>query len=201
MNTRRAKVIFCSAMLALAGSVFSLVRSADNSARTDQNQGRPIDVSDLDNDKLWTKVNNQPYPISSYVDALCRAPTQTDYALARERNPHSAAFVNVYVNKIGLGAMSSTEQPLFPVGSVLVKEKFYPHGDVANEKKEPDLFTVMLKREAGYNPESGDWEFAVVSGDGKQTQARGKLANCMSCHVSRRASDYVYRSYLPKQER
>lgn len=41
---------------------------------------------------------------------------------------------------------------------------------------------VMRKREPGYFPEGGDWEYAVVSPEGKLL-AEGRLALCARCHA------------------
>jgi Cytochrome P460 len=57
--------------------------------------------------------------------------------------------------------------------------------------------TAMVKREAGFNPESGDWEFFVVNGAGTRVQASGRLENCMACHAGQKDSDYTFRTYLP----
>ncbi len=57
--------------------------------------------------------------------------------------------------------MFSRELQRFPKGSVIVKEKMAPH----SEGSTPLLYTIMIKRERGYNPPFGDWEFEVASGD------------------------------------
>jgi hypothetical protein len=86
----------------------------------------------------------------------------------------------------------------FPKGAVIIKRKFDKRKfDGSSQNRTPILSTVMIKREAGYNPQGGDWEFAVVSGDGKNVEAKGKLENCMGCHASRRETDFVFKSYLP----
>jgi hypothetical protein len=77
-------------------------------------------------------------------------------------------------------------------GSVIVKEKIGTHF----EGRKPLLYTLMKKREPGYNPAVGDWEFSVVSGNGTQLEAIGKLENCQSCHISKKDSDFVFRPYV-----
>ena len=68
--------------------------------------------------------------------------------------------------------------PSFPVGTVLVKEKFNnPKGTGT-----PELLTAMVKREKGYNPACYDWEFLVLDGKAERILERGKLARCQSCH-------------------
>jgi hypothetical protein len=156
-------------------------------------EGFNFDAAELTDKKLWTQVNDKPYHVSTELDSLCRAPMAQDYKLEAERsgNPHIAASINVFVNNAGKQAMF-TKQPHFPEGSIIVKQKLAPFF----ERNQPVLYTVMRKREVGYNPAVGDWEFLVVSGDGKQVQASGKLDNCQVCHVGKKDSDFVFRSYL-----
>ena len=84
-------------------------------------------------------------------------------------------------------------KPDFPVGSMIVKEKL-----LRKDAGAPELLTAMIKREPGYNPASGDWEYVVLDGPGRSIEGRGKLANCQSCHALAKDTGYVFRSYLPK---
>jgi hypothetical protein len=88
--------------------------------------------------------------------------------------------------------MFASKVQRFPEGSVIVKEKI---GNPVEGSK-PLLYTIMRKREAGYNPTVGDWEFAVVGPNGTELQAIGKLDNCQGCHLGKRDSDHVFRPYL-----
>jgi len=90
--------------------------------------------------------------------------------------------------------MMEEKSPHFPQGSVIVKEKL-----TTPDSSTPELLTVMVKRERGYNPESGDWEYMVVDGKGQSVTERGKLESCQSCHLMEKDTDYVSRKYLPNQ--
>ncbi len=148
-------------------------------------------AEELEDRSLWIQVNSKPYYISAALDALCRAPTAANYEAERKKNPHAATYITVYVNNAGREAMFSKDAS-FPEGSIIVKKK------VGNSSAGPTtlLYTLMRKRERGYNPLVGDWEFRVVSGDGKQLEASGKIENCQGCHVRKRDSDFVFRPYL-----
>ncbi|HEY0079960.1 MAG TPA: cytochrome P460 family protein [Pyrinomonadaceae bacterium] len=141
--------------------------------------------------RSWTRVNSQRFRMQMITAVLCRMPTPLDKAL-EDGGPHRDKFVTVYVNNKGKDAMMSQPRPKFPVGSLIVKEKF-----PTAEGGSPELMTAMLKREAGYNPESGDWEYLVLNGEGTKIEARGKLAECMSCHAIVDKQDFVFRSYHP----
>ena len=152
-------------------------------------------VNEIHGYRTWTLVNPQPVLISSVVNLLCRAPTQANRD-DEARNPHMRRLISVYVNASGQQAMLNERNPKFPVGSVIVKEKFLP-----GKQDAPELLTVMVKREQGFNPASGDWEYMVTNGAGTKVEARGKIESCQTCHVSMRESGFVYRSYMPDELR
>jgi hypothetical protein len=82
---------------------------------------------------------------------------------------------------------------IYPVGTVILKRKYGPN-DASG--KVTELFTGMRKREAGYNPQGGDWEYFVTSSDGKVMGSTGALATCMACHQGYSSTDYVTRDYF-----
>ncbi len=140
--------------------------------------------------KRWTRVNKQPHRVLSRIITLCASPTQAQTDREKD-NPHNDKFVVVYVNEAGRKAMLEQPDPRFPVGTVIVKEKH------ATEKStSPELLTVMIKRDKGFNPEGGDWEYLVSDGTANEVKDRGKLATCMACHEERKAKDYVFRPYV-----
>jgi hypothetical protein len=76
---------------------------------------------------------------------------------------------------------------------MIVKEKLG-----SPDSKEPEVLTAMIKREPGYNPGSGDWEYLVLDGAASKIVEQGKLTRCSSCHTSYEHSDFVTRTYLPE---
>ena len=83
------------------------------------------------------------------------------------------AYVRYYVNDIG---MSDIDHP--PDGSIFVKEQF-------DEDKKFLNLTVMKKID-GYDPDNGDWYWAITDASRKVTNA-GKLnsswtSSCIDCH-------------------
>ena len=134
----------------------------------------------------WTRVNPKPVVMEPRAAAACAIAFPS-----RGPSPHADKFITVYVNETGTKAMMQQKTPRFPRGSIIVKEKLSDPNSSS-----PELLTVMIKRDKGFNPENGDWEYLVLDGAGKEVQARGKLENCQACHTTVRPSDYVYRSYL-----
>lgn len=184
------KKTFC--LLSVIGLVVLATALAGRQTQSAVREEFRFDVAKLKDKTLWTQVNENPYRMPSAVDALCRLPTREDYAGERKQNPHAAAYITVYVNNVGREAMFSKEPRQFPEGSVIVKEKVGNH----SEGRETLLYTLMIKRGPGYNPEVGDWEFSVASGDGARIEASGKLENCQRCHVTKPDSDFVFRPYV-----
>lgn len=83
----------------------------------------------------------------------------------------------------------------YPVGSIIVKHTTNTAGTL-NE------FTGMVKRGNGFNPSKGDWEFFMLTPDGKIANdmttgmpMRGaNLMNgmCGGCHAGAAAKDYIF---------
>ena len=80
---------------------------------------------------------------------------------------------------------------VMPVGSVIVKEKLsYEHKMMS--------YGAMIKREAGYDPEHGDWEYMYVDLQPERKVTRGKIESCINCHRIKHEQDYLFRPYLEK---
>jgi len=72
----------------------------------------------------------------------------------------------------------------FGVGSVLVKK----HASTSSSAPGPTF--AMAKRDPGFFPEGGDWEYIVLDAEGR-VEDRGKLAACARCHAEGNA-DWVF---------
>ena len=198
MKTGRKIVAASLVLLALVLVVFRLT----SMQAREEGSGLPPtvaasvpDLKDIRGYKTWTRVHATPLLLPAPLDALCRMPTPKD-SVETSSNPHRQKYFTVYVNEIGRPAMMSELKPAFPEGSIIVKEKL-----LAPDSASPELLTVMVKREKGFNQESGDWEYLVVDGEQTKIEGRGKLANCQSCHALKSETDYVFRSYLPEEVR
>lgn len=67
-----------------------------------------------------------------------------------------------------------------PVGATAIKTV-----DNGNE-----LHVVMVKEEAGYDPDNGDWCYEFRDPDGTLQDA-GRLGNCQGCHIGFSGTDYL----------
>ncbi|MBP7951118.1 MAG: cytochrome P460 family protein [Verrucomicrobiales bacterium] len=145
------------------------------------------------------QLTPSPVQLHRRTALLCRPPTaqemQQDAA-----NPHGEKFALLFADKKGRPAAEGHEAA-HPEGTLLLKEKLPANvskqGVAPAAGSQPELFTGMLKREKGFSPECGDWEFFTVSGDAKTITSRGRLANCIDCHQRYPDQDFTSRALIP----
>lgn len=177
------RICLIATTLALAGAACAIALPCG--------QAKHMQAASISQYKTWRRVNSKTFLLPVSLDGLCRMTTPRD-VIQTSVNPHRRKYFTVYVNATGQQAMMREQRPKFPAGSVIVKEKLLTKDGTA-----PELLTVMVKREPGYSPDSGDWEYRVYNGQGTKVQGAGKLEKCQSCHALNKQTDYVFRSYLP----
>lgn len=179
-------------LLAALGFIFNCsTKNETSSSQTENKQ-----VKEIEGYKNWTKVNSTPQLMPDVVAMSCVLyKSRSGERVDSKTSPHLEKYITVYVNDIGRKAMLEQKNPKFPEGSVIVKEKLPDE-----QSQTPELLTVMIKQQKGFNPESGDWEYMVASGDGTRIEGRGNLANCQACHFNKQATDYIFRTYLSQAE-
>ena len=174
-------------LLLVGVAVFSLSPSRSHSWAAARQPSEPGIVGEITGYRSWRKATPVPALYDAQVAAMCAPSTQQPVA----RGPHTDKFILVYVNETGRQALLQQRTPDFPEGSIVVKEKL---PDASG--RSPELLTVMLKRGKGFNPASGDWEFAVLDGAANRVLEQGKLENCAACHNTKKEVGFVFRSYL-----
>src|SRR5262249_39822116 len=98
--------------------------------------------------------------------------------------------IRVYANSVAHAHLRENRPGAMPVGSVIVKEKL---PDLKDEK--PFAYAGMIKREAGYDPNNGDWEYLYDPMRQGGKVERGKLTTGTACHRQAAAKDYLFRQY------
>ncbi len=146
----------------------------------------------------WPKATKTPYRVLLHIAFDCAVPTSPEQAETQQRalakasrGPHAQRSIIVRVNPDAFDAFMN-RKPL-PVGSIVVKEKH--EGDAVTGP--PDEYTAMIRKEPGYDPTHGDWEYVHVVTRPEKKVTRGKLSSCIDCHVDREDRDYLFRTYLP----
>jgi hypothetical protein len=146
------------------------------------------DLETLAKYRKWTLVNPTPQLMEPLPANSC-----TIMVGREDPSPHVQKYVSVFVNPVGREQMMTKHNPKFPAGSMIVKEK---HGSL-DTTATPEVLTVMIKRDAGYDPENGDWEYLVLTGGATKIVEQGKLTRCSGCHKWYKHNDFVTRTYLP----
>lgn len=118
----------------------------------------------------------EPVLITARASELCRA-------AAMPSGPHTAGYINVYVNDLGYKLFTKHDKVL-PIGTIVVKEKL-------GADDHPNLLTVMIKRSKKGSVD--DWQFYALAGDGSH-EVEADLPKCRSCHESA-GPDHLFRSY------
>ena len=74
----------------------------------------------------------------------------------------------------------------FLPGTIIVRER------LRTLNTSPDRLVVMVKHERDFNPKADGWEFLTVSGDGSKVLKREKGGQCLKCHQTASANDFVF---------
>ena len=164
----------------------------------------PTSVDALRSYRTWSLVTPDPIDMTPAIMVSCIGPSSWD---SDPKNPHSPRIFRVFVNGKGRSEMRKAHGPeargsvpRFPVGTMIVKEKFaktQTEGDLGMKLKpgvKPELLTAMVKREKGFDSSNGDWEYLVLDGAMKRSE-RNEIRHCQSCHQSRKDRDYVFGAY------
>ncbi len=128
----------------------------------------------------WPKFNKTPY----------------------QSGTHGGRYVNNFSNEAGKAGYATFEEVgAMPVGSVLAKDSFAVGKD--GKVGFGPLF-LMTKKEAGFDPDNGDWEYAIILPNGKVmgiTKGPGgdKIGFCAECHNGAADQDYLF--FLPEELR
>jgi hypothetical protein len=106
------------------------------------------------------------------------------------------AFINVYVSAGAFDTYAAVDPAVpgtgitLPEGTIIVREVLDAGGKVKR-------LTLMAKGPAGYNPDLGDYWFAVTEPDGTPVVENGatrvgRLTDCYGCHIPRASDDYLF---------
>ena len=108
-------------------------------------------------------------------------------------NPHEKGvqtFARVFANAAAVEQIGLSKS-VFPVGSILVREKLPGATDLS-----PELLSVMIKRDKGFDRKSHDWEFFVLDPKTRTIRQRESVGSCLKCHAQAKESDFVFKTYL-----
>ena len=101
---------------------------------------------------------------------------------------------NIYVNDIAWPSLK--DRKAFPDGSMFALELFdisTPQGSI--EPRGMKALYLMKKNSKLYH-DTGGWGFELFPGDQITGSVKDMNKECFSCHVTQKASDYVYAVYM-----
>jgi hypothetical protein len=116
-------------------------------------------------------------PVWERIGEVAAYPRMAKEPFASQGHFDGRWIADVFAN--ALAAPQYVKLPVattFPQGSVIVQRHTERLGGSAGP-----LF-AMVKREPGYYPAGGDWEYVVTHSDGR-LEDRGQLQQCARCHA------------------
>jgi len=123
----------------------------------------------------WSKVNQVTI-------------TGDDTGVLGAAHERAKGFREIYVNDIGKSTAYRESDYPYPVGSVIIKESYSADDGAKGILKS---ITIMVKREAGYDPDNGDWEYAMTD-ENLKVSRQGKINMCISCHSVMSDKDFTF---------
>lgn len=135
----------------------------------------------------WSEITHGPYKVSPAVSTLCMPPLPQAVHPGDADPGGSDPFIRVYANAEAAPLLRSHGGE-YPVGAMIAKAKLLQSQDA------PVSVAFMVKRKAGFNPASLDWEFLFFDGQVKRQTPAGSA--CQGCHGNRKETDGVFGSYL-----
>lgn len=158
----------------------------------------------------WREVTDGPQLVGQETlqqfMLLCRAtrPGEMEQAAKRQYGDHALRFTQTYANPTAWSAIDGDKPRRFAPRSVVVKDKLESDGRLNPTAKGPAGTGVMIKREAGYAPENGDWQYLYFEPGAKPVvdfdaaRKLPSLQHCATCHNQAAKQGYVFMPYLAK---
>lgn len=170
--------------LVMVGIALLQVQPTNDTADEETHSPTPAEIA-ANLDQLY-RVTDTPFGMDFSAAQLCLPPLDD----GGPPDPHANYYCHVFINDVGLPTMK-TGKGEYPVGTVIVKQKFK---DPAGKRTE--LFTLMRKREDGYDPDHGNWEYSTVDQTATGILSLGRTESCIDCHSDYAETDYVTRKYV-----
>jgi hypothetical protein len=99
--------------------------------------------------------------------------------------------VKFFANDKAAAELRTAKASEMPAGATIVKEKWDDE-----RAKSPIAYAAMIKREAGYDPKHGDWEYVYATLGEQGSIERGRMKTCIDCHATAEKRDYLFRNWL-----
>ena len=137
----------------------------------------------------YTPQTEMPEPVSAYIFGLCRLPTLPEQEFA-ESNHGDSRYLQDWANDLAVEGIARRGEPAFTPGAIIVKEKYVPAPSTAGF--ELAALGFMIKREPGFAPSHGDWEYAYWEPQLGVVSTTEQSSYCAGCHVGAAETDSIY---------
>jgi hypothetical protein len=149
-----------------------------------------------------TPMTKKAVQVDPGLAMLCVGVSQRDVEDAQKQSgPHGYTVVRIFMNEPAAEAFRKGSS-VYPVGAVVVKEKHgltYTSGKSNREPaKTHDGVGGMIKRDKGYDPEHGDWEYFYFE-DASKIES-GKISSCVQCHTGAAKTDHVFGAWAAAEK-
>jgi hypothetical protein len=141
--------------------------------------------------KIWSSPTREPIAVSSYIFALCRAPTPLEQAFSTSEHGNHR-LIREWDNDLALASMGDSGKYPFAPGAAIVKEKLV-RGDGGLSVV---ALGLMFKRGPGFDAAHGDWDFAYWEQGSGLLSGAAQSAHCGDCHTAARGTDFVFAASL-----
>lgn len=141
----------------------------------------------MDSYRRWQPQSAEPLPISAYIFGLCRLPTLPEREFA-ESEHGDGRYLRDWANPAAVAGISRRGAPPFAAGSVIVKEKYV----ASDTGLELVAIAMMIKREQGFAPAHGDWDYAYYEPELGMIETKEQSEYCSGCHAAAAETDFVF---------
>lgn len=159
--------------------------------------GRPVREIAADY-RNFRKMTDQAVFVNPELAMLCIGASQSQVEAARKtKGPHAHTAILIYMNESAAKTFERAHGD-YETGAVIVKEKMLLGYREENSRAHPGAKAGngvggMVKREKGYDPEHGDWEYFYFDEPAKIES--GRMGSCVTCHEGAKATDHVFGSW------
>lgn len=123
------------------------------------------------------RLTGEKIDVVEQTSGMCRDPRDI-------HGSHLKPGIHLYATKAVIDTRAKSESPRYPVGALLVKEKFEARGD-----SKPSVITVMEK--IANEGRIDDWRFTMVRVSDRAIVKDGFRLSCVDCHQRYSKLDFV----------
>jgi hypothetical protein len=140
----------------------------------------------LERYRAWSPQPAMPQSISAEIFSLCRLPTSLEQSFADSEHGQGR-YLQDWLNDSARSMFESKRTP-FAVGAAIVKEKL---ASDSTGKLVLAARGLMIKREPGFDPAHGDWEFGYWEPAVGLSSGPESARACGGCHAGA-GTDFVF---------